>query len=99
MGFMPGNGNWGPQLFKVSVCDSVTKRPSMQLLNQKRERLHIRHTYPRYSTNETLSSDTKVNDLVTLTLTFILKMTVLDFVAVGVLQTLKHLAFSLERLS
>ena len=35
----------------------------------------------RYSTDETLSNDTKVNDLVTLTVTFILKIANFDFVA------------------
>ena len=33
--------------------------------------------------NETLSNDTKVNDLVTLTATFILKLANLDFAAAG----------------
>ena len=44
------------------------------------QRLHIWHAY---FTNDTLSNDTKVNDLVTLTLTFALKIAFLDFVAAG----------------
>ena len=63
----------------------------------RREILHIWYTKPWYSTNETLSSNTKVNDLVTLTVTFILKMAVLALLLQGVLQI--HLAFSLEWLS
>ena len=34
-----------------------------------------------YSTNQTLSIDSKVNDLVKLTMTFILKIANLDFLA------------------
>ena len=43
------------------------------------------HIWHAYSTNDALSNDTKVNDLVTLTLTltFALKRAFLDFVAAG----------------
>ena len=42
--------------------------------------LHIWHAY---SNNDSLSNDTKVNDLVTLTLTFVLKIAFSDYVAAG----------------
>ena len=45
-------------------------------MNRKRYRLDISHAY---STNETLSNDTKDNDLVTLTMPFILKITNFGF--------------------
>ena len=41
------------------------------------------HIWHAYSTNDALSYDTKVNDLVTLTFTFALKIAFLDFVAAG----------------
>ena len=43
-------------------------------------RLHISRAY---STDKALSIDTKVNDLVTLTVTFVLKIAYSDFVAAG----------------
>ena len=47
---------------------SVVKfSPSLQLLNHKRKILHSWHTY---STNDALSNDAKVNDILNLTVTF-----------------------------
>ena len=43
-----------------------------------RDKLHMWHAH---STNETLSKDSKVDDLVILTVTFVLEITDLDFVA------------------
>ena len=55
-----------------------------------RERLHIWHAY---STNDAFSNDTKVNDLVTLTLTFKLKIAFSDSVAAGGKVFHKHTLF------
>ena len=50
-----------------------------------------------HSTNDSLSNDTKVNDLVTLTLTFALKIAFLDFIAAGGIVSVSqtHLDFSI----
>ena len=44
-------------------------------------------------TNETLSNDTRVNDLVTLTVSFILKIVNLDFLPPGAFMFHKHILF------
>ena len=49
--------------------------------------LHILHAY---STNDDLSNNTKVNDLVTLTQTFVLKIAFSDFVATWSIVLHKH---------
>ena len=66
-------------------------------MNHKRKRLHIWHAY---STNDALSNDTKVNDLVTLTLTFLLKKTFSesDSVAAGGIVFHKHTLIFIRRL-
>ena len=46
-----------------------------------------------YSLNNALLNDTKVNDLVTVTLTFVLKMDLSDFVAAGGIVFQKHMYF------
>ena len=56
-------------------------------MNCKRLRLHIWHAY---STNDALLNDTKVNELVTLTFTFVLKITFSDSVAAGGIVFHKH---------
>ena len=53
-----------------------------------RYRLHIWHTY---SNNDALSNVTKVNDLVSLTLTFVLKIAFSDSVAAGGIVFHKHI--------
>ena len=49
-------------------------------MNRKRKRLHIWHAY---STNDALSNDTKVNDLVTLNLTLKLKIAFSTWLSLG----------------
>ena len=47
----------------------------------------------QYSTNDALSNDTKVIDLVTLTLTYVLRIAFLDFVATGGIVFHEHMYF------
>ena len=49
--------------------------------------------HTQYSTNDTLSNNTKVNELVTLTLTFVPKIAFYDFVAPGGIVFHKHMYF------
>ena len=59
-------------------------------MNRKRYRLHIWYAY---STNKALSIDTKVNDLVTFNVTFVLKIAFSDFVAAGGIVFHKNILF------
>ena len=73
--YAPGSNDRGHIFFVLSVCLSVC----LSVVNfnlcynfwTARDIFHIWHAY---STNEALSNDTKVNDLVTLTLTLKLKI-------------------------
>ena len=78
--YAPGSNDWGHIVFVLSVCLSVSLILFVCLLstltftmtlNSKRKILHSWHAY---STSYTHSNDTKVNDLVTLTLTLKLKL-------------------------
>ena len=65
-------------------------------MNSKRWRLHIWHAY---SINEALSNDHKVEELVNLILTFVLKIAFLDFVAIGAIVFHKHMHFNILQTS
>ena len=66
----------------LSVCLFVCLLSTLTfaITFEPRERLHIRHAY---SSNDALSNDTKVNDLVTLTLTLKLKIAFLTLLPPG----------------
>ena len=84
--FMPPDRMFGGILFLscpsvcLSVCLSVVNFKLRYNFWTLRDRDFIWHAY---STNDARSNDTKVNDLVTLTLTLKLKIAFFNFVAAG----------------
>ena len=80
--------------FCLSVCPFVCLLSTLSLAitfePQEIERLHIWHAY---WTNDALSKDTKVNDLLTLTLTFVLKIAFSEIFADGAIVFHEHMYF------
>ena len=74
----------------------LSQMSSFFSLNRKRYRLYIWHAY---STNDALSNATKANDLVTLNLTFLLKITFSDPLATGGIVFHKHIYFYLLQIA
>ena len=88
---MPPDGMIGGILFFscLLVCLSVCLLSTLTfIIYSRRSRLHLLHTF---STNDALSNDTKVNDLVTLTLTFLLRIAFSEFVTAGGIVFHKHI--------